>query len=116
MPEGKAFGDLSILYGKERAATCIAAESTLLAVLTKKDYENILAAHAIAKKNELVKFLRSFEFFNHMSKQALLKIYENFEKKVYHRGNTVYKEGDRPNGIWLVTSGEFEMIKHVKED
>lgn len=112
--KGAAFGELSLITNKPRAATIIAQVPTHVATLHRKDYEKIILPIEERKLNEKINFLQSFPFLGHLSKQTLSKMTFSLEQKEFKRGNTVYKEGDKSDGIYLVYRGEFEVCKRLE--
>lgn len=66
------------------------------------------------KLNEKIGFLKSFPFLRHLSKQTLSKLTFSVQPIEFNRGNTVYHEGDKADGIYLVYKGEFEVLKRLE--
>ena len=60
---------------------------------------------------EKTDFLQSFRIFSHLTLQTLQKLTYYMEELTYGFNKTVYKEGDEPDGVYLIKEGEFEMTK-----
>ena len=114
--KGSAFGELSLITNKPRAAKIVATVETDWAVLTRKDYEKIIQPIEERMLNDKITFLKSFPFLQHLSKQILSKLTYSKKEIVFNRGNTVYQEGDKSQGIYLVYEGEFQVYKRWEID
>jgi CRP-like cAMP-binding protein len=58
LAQGAAFGELSLIHDAPRSATIICKEPTVLAVLSKTDYNRILAKYDHQELEEKIAFLR----------------------------------------------------------
>lgn len=66
-------------------------------------YDNITV-----QTDEKLEHLRNFGLFRAWdTKLNSLVMY--FERKKYKRGNILYKEGEQPNGFFLILGGEIEI-------
>ncbi len=54
-------------------------------------------------------------FLQSWSKNALVKLQYALETKTYLRNSVIYKEGEPSTNVYIIKSGEFEMLKKVKE-
>lgn len=112
--KGDAFGELSLLTNKPRAATIKAKTMTHCATLNRDDYEKIILPIEEKKLNDRINFLRGFPFLQHLSKQTVSKMTYSIKEVEFNRGNTVYHEGEKANGIYLVYNGEFKVYKRLE--
>ncbi|CAI2385596.1 unnamed protein product [Moneuplotes crassus] len=110
---GISFGELALINNKPRSATIKANTNVVCAVLTRKSYEKIIKPIEEKILNEKISFLKSFPFLNHLSKQTLSRLTYKVEKIPFSRGNTVYNEGERSKGVYLVYKGEFQIYKRL---
>lgn len=111
--KGASFGELALINNKPRAATIQASAPVIWAVLTRKSYETIIKPIEERILNEKIGFLKSFPFLQHLSKQTLSKLTYTVEEFKYNRGNTVYNEGDKSEGVYLIYKGEFQIYKRL---
>ncbi|CAI2386845.1 unnamed protein product [Moneuplotes crassus] len=111
--KGASFGELALINNKPRAATIQAFTSVTCAVLTRKNYESIIKPIEERILNEKIGFLKSFPFLQHLSKQTLSRLTYTIDEYRYNRGNTVYNEGDKSKGVYLIYKGEFQIYKRL---
>lgn len=59
---------------------------------------------------ELIKLLRSNEFFAGLNDQQFAKLAGIFEERVYSRGELVFSQGDKGDRLYLVREGFVEVV------
>ena len=65
------------------------------------------------KRQKLIDFLQKLSCFKGMKKTAIDK-YSNFLIPIkYTRGQTVYKQGNPADHVYIVRKGEFELEKRL---
>lgn len=106
-----SFGELALIRKQPRSATIKCLENCQFIVLQKADYLQILGKVEEKKLEEIVSFLHSISLFSSWTKKSLEKLSYHFKSKVYHRNQTVYKEGDTPEEFYIIKKGEFEFSK-----
>jgi cAMP-dependent protein kinase regulator len=111
---GDSFGELSLIFNKPRAATIMAKVRTHAASLNRTDYDKIIKPIEEKKLNAKINFLKSYPFLSHLSRQTLGKLPHNVSEITFNRGNTVYREGDKADGLFLVYKGEFKIYKRLE--
>ena len=62
---------------------------------------------------EDVQFFQQQIYFNTFSKKALLKLFENVEKKTFSRGQKLQSEGHSIRYIILVKEGEIKVVSKI---
>jgi len=80
-----------------------------LATMTKESYSQILKQIETKALNEVIDFFRSLPLFNHWTRRGLSKLQFFFQKKIYKRGNIIYRSGETPTHVYLVKNGQFEV-------
>ncbi|CAG9330359.1 unnamed protein product [Blepharisma stoltei] len=113
---GQAFGELSLISDKPRAATITAKEHCILAVLCKQDFKKVLGSIADRTLNERVAYLQSLPLFSAWTKQSLQKISYYFIELSVGKAQYVYKEGNNADYVYFVRSGEFKLIKNQQNE
>ena len=83
----------------------------MFGILDKKEYDRVLGKKMNDEFKSKIAFLKHFRMFKKLSDSRLQRlIYCMHISKEYKRGQVVFKEGSTDiNGIYLVSSGEFEI-------
>jgi len=115
LKDGQIFGELGLLRGKTRSATVICKDDCHFAVMLAEDYRNIIAV--VERK----KIYNKFEFFKKflvkgIAYDNLAKMAYAFEKKKFGRNESVFKEGDSGNEVFLIKKGEIQVKKNFYVD
>ena len=62
-----------------------------------------------------INFLKQFRIFSKLSNIKLSKIIYNMgEIKQINKGQVIFKEKEKIDGLYLIVSGEFEVSKIIK--
>ena len=112
---GASFGELGLLRGEKRAATITCKECTTLAVLSKSDFDVILRDNQAKLLNDKINFLLSVPAFSMWSQAMMTKCSYYFNERNYIKSETVYREGEDADEVFVIVSGEFAFMKNVKE-
>lgn len=107
---GNAFGEMALINDKPRNASIQCLEHTVLAVLSKEDYQIAGSIHEKAV-NEKIDLLRSLPQFSNWTKISLFKLCYYFKTVNYKRGQYVFKEGSHVNEVYVIKEGEFKYTK-----
>lgn len=99
------------MNSKPRAATIYWREECYFATLNRDDYQKNIGKAQKKKIEEKTTFLQSFRIFSHFTLQTLQKLTYYIEEIKFNLGQIIYKQGDEPDGVYLVKEGEFEMTK-----
>lgn len=111
MRKGEYFGELALIRGTNRAATVIAKEASLLAVLRKNDFKKTFEELMSKKINEKVEFLKKIPLFGGLSGLELQKLSYFFNEAKFTKNQYLYKEGLPVSHVFFVKSGDFKLIK-----
>lgn len=55
-------------------------------------------------------FLKTINIFSHLPNEKLLEIYLQLEKTTFKKNQIIYKEGQQPDNIYFILSGEVEVL------
>jgi CRP-like cAMP-binding protein len=109
---GSSFGDLALLRKKPRAATIIAnTEHITLAEVDFNSYFQLLNEIELDRINRFIAFSRCYQIFNDIPKSYLERFYYLYEQRNYKKGQIIFREGDKLDGIYFIKSGEFLLSK-----
>jgi len=108
------FGELGLIYNRQRAATCIVLEETVLAYMSKENFS--MSFGAINKYADSLK--KSF-FEDWVIKSAELKhtaatLSLMFERIELPKGRVIVEEGGTLSMLWIIFSGEVILSKSWK--
>ncbi|CAD8084615.1 unnamed protein product [Paramecium sonneborni] len=107
MREGECFGEVSLFRNEPRAATLIALETLHLGALNKTNYLRIFESK-LEKLNFTLGMLS--KLFPQSSKENVIQLSFDFQKKIYSINSTIFKQGDVVDGLYLIFSGIVEII------
>ena len=111
---GKSFGDLALLRDQPRNASILCLSECDFAVLEKSDYKKFLASLSDLKLENLMIMLRRHIMFDGMGQRGLEKLSYFFHHRNYFINQTVYREGDKANELFLIKNGSFKLTKIAK--
>ena len=60
--------------------------------------------------------MRQIPFISHWSKTVISKLRYSLDIMKFHRGQVIIQEGDKSEYVYIVKSGEYEVIKHIDEN
>ena len=110
---GEAFGELALLNNKPRLASIIShSTNTILAVLNKKDFTEILKEKEEEKLLKEMGFFVKLPFFNGWNFNLVKHLYLNVFRVKYKKGDFVFQEGLEPNAVFIITEGTFDVTSY----
>jgi CRP-like cAMP-binding protein len=107
---GGSFGELALQRGGLRNASVKCLERVEVLTINKADYSKVLGAFEEQRQQDKVAFLSQLQCFKKLSKRALNKLSKFFYLKHYKRGTLVYNEGQEADNVYVVVSGEFQVL------
>ena len=103
------FGELALVSTRLRTASAICTEATVAVSLGKEMYNRVLEK---AVKRDLlgrIAFLKSYAIFKNMPQTSLERLLLFAKLMVVQRGKVMYKVGEKPDGVYLIQDGAFEL-------
>lgn len=110
---GAYFGEIALTLSKPRIATITARENLHLASLNKEDYNKIFENQIEEMNQKMRCFLSQFNSF---SKDAIIKFTYDFKSINFHSHQSIFKQGDDANLVFLVKSGCVKLFKELEND
>ena len=111
--EGGSFGELALISHTQRAASVLCRENTCLGVLGRTDYLRILGKVQGLLLSKKVDLLHRNPVFSRWTKYSLQKFSYFFKDKSYSRKQTVFRSEEPANEVFVVKSGEFQLVTHI---
>lgn len=83
--------------------------------MEREDYNKTLKRIENRNINKIVEFFQDLPYFSTYGKNALQRIRFFFNRVKLKGKHVVFKEGDPSDYVYIVISGDFELIKKVKQ-
>lgn len=113
LEEGMSFGELALIKDQPRAASIQCITECHLATLEKKDYMTILGNITLKKIDSLTAFLKELSVFKTCTMKFVQRLSYYFKSVKYLRNQSVYKQGDSSDYVYIVKQGEFKLEREV---
>ena len=98
------FGELSLIYGKPRAASVIAMQPGVLWALDRRVFQRVVVRAAYTRK-EIFKTLRGVELFKCLSVPQLQRFADLLTEESFASGDYIIKQGDVGDTFYILVSG-----------
>jgi CRP-like cAMP-binding protein len=114
---GCSFGDLALIGEPPvvRTATVTTRTKCVFATLDGAAYREMIGSEKGNELKEKVKKLIAVPFLKEWTVPALRTLVYHFKGRRYVWNQTVYKEDEVPNEVYLVSSGRYLMTRTVRE-
>ena len=110
---GMSFGELALIKDQPRAASIICDTDCHFAVLSKEDYMSIIGKIEARKLDDFIQFLQEIPMFRLWTKKKLEVLTYHFKSIIFKRKQIVFNINVPLNCVYIVKSGEFEIMKPV---
>lgn len=106
------FGELAVLSQDvpKRRATCVCAESCKFLVIHMKTLKEVVGNLINVKLKEEIKLLKNTPYFNMFGPAELFPILCNIKKQKFVYGEIIVKEGEIPNAMYIIKSGNCRLV------
>ena len=112
--KGKSFGEIALTQGKDlRTATIKALTRVEVLQLHKLDYDVFVKDIQQAERRENFHLLRECPLFKEWARAKVERMANACNRKVFNSGQTIFKQGDDPDNLYLVFEGTVHIIKNV---
>ncbi|MEP7181656.1 MAG: cyclic nucleotide-binding domain-containing protein [Betaproteobacteria bacterium] len=113
---GQFFGELGLVSGRRRAATVKAGKGAVLVETPRRSMVKLIASvDAVRYAVDLVFLKRAVRAYlsQDLSDDDLDALVEGANLKRYGNGDVLFKEGDPPDGLYLVRRGSVTIERRV---
>lgn len=117
---GALFGEMALLSRAPRAASVVATRPSILLVAKRDALEAVaekrpevaveLAAHC--RRRMVANLARTSPVLIAVPPRERSTLVERFETRIYEKGDKLVEEGQEPQGLHLVASGEVAVVAH----
>jgi cAMP-dependent protein kinase regulator len=109
---GTYFGELALISGSTRAASCIASgELTVCWAIDQATYLGLLREHHGQKRQRYRTLLKTIPLFKALPDYEILLVADALKEKSVERGDVMVKQGDPGEDFFIVVEGEFVVRK-----
>lgn len=112
---GGSFGELALLYFAPRAATVKAKTNSLVWVIDRVNFKNILAKSVDDMVAEHAKHLEKVEIFNPLKREEKLAIAKALTDCSFSQGETIFEEGETGAEMYILLEGAVSVTKQGQE-
>ncbi len=108
------FGDISIIKKEPIEQTIVSVKKSIFLTIDKLDYNRFLRIIEENKINEKVnKFKKKYPFFSLWPSYKCYKLFNSFQKLILYKGDFLFKQNSKPDGIYVIKKGKFELINYI---
>jgi len=111
---GGSFGELALLYLVPRAATVKAKSKSVVWVIDRKNFKNILMKVSDEKIKEYVKLLDAVDLLSSLTKEEKNQVAQALVEMHFTKGEAVLQQGEPGNTFYILYEGEVSVIKDDK--
>ena len=101
----------------KRAATVICTQPCHFLTIDGEKYKSLLMQQEQKAQEKMLDFLRQIPYLRNFPGKLAQKLSFQLEPITYpHKGITVLREGEQPENVVLIRSGEFEIVRERLSD
>uniref|UniRef100_A0A7S2QVC4 cGMP-dependent protein kinase n=1 Tax=Triparma pacifica TaxID=91992 RepID=A0A7S2QVC4_9STRA len=110
---GSAFGELSLMYGKPRAATVTATSEGKLWAINRIAFRSCMLKRNTAM--DLISILKKVDVLKPLTIPQLQRLCDCMAEEEHEEHDVVIKQGETGERIYIVESGELVVTQHDEE-
>eukprot|EP00434_Breviolum_minutum_P026111 symbB.v1.2.023087.t1/scaffold2089.1/size89944/2 len=104
-----SFGELALLYLVPRAATVVAKEASVVWVIDRKNFKDILMKVSDEKIQEYVKYLSRVEILNSLLAAEKQQVASALMEKHFSKNDVIIQQGDAGTTFYILFEGEVAV-------
>ncbi|CAL1144712.1 unnamed protein product [Cladocopium goreaui] len=104
-----SFGELALLYLVPRAATVVAKEDSVVWVIDRKNFKDILMKVSDEKIQEYVKYLSRVEILNSLLAAEKLQVAKALMEKHFSKNDVIITQGDPGTTFYILFEGDVAV-------
>lgn len=110
-----SFGELALLYGAPRAASCIASGDVRLWTLDRISFKKILMKTTIEVRRVNKRFIEMVPLFSSLDEYEVLTISDALHEESYEDSQEVLTEGEAGSKFYLIKEGNAVCTKRQSD-
>ena len=112
---GDSFGELALLYGAPRAASCIASGDVRLWTLDRISFKRVLMKTTVEVRTVNKSFLEMVPLFSNLDEYELLTISDALHEESFEDSQAVLTEGEAGDKFYLIKEGNVVCTKRQSD-
>eukprot|EP00930_Biecheleria_cincta_P088362 TRINITY_DN7758_c0_g3_i1.p1 TRINITY_DN7758_c0_g3~~TRINITY_DN7758_c0_g3_i1.p1 ORF type:complete len:802 (+),score=204.51 TRINITY_DN7758_c0_g3_i1:31-2406(+) len=112
---GKSFGELALLYFAPRAATVKAEVASVVWVIDRKNFKDILAKSTDDISKEYIKYLDKVEILSPLKPDEKAAIAKALTELQLTKDETIFQQGESGDVFYILIEGNVSVIKDGNE-
>ena len=113
---GEFFGEIGLMAGRRRSATIFAnSESFLLESPRRSMIKLINSVESVERGMKSVAMVRQLRTYlsPHLTNEVLQPVLETAQIRQYKSGQTLFREGDKEDGVYLIQKGSVTVSREI---
>eukprot|EP00405_Crypthecodinium_cohnii_P009541 CAMPEP_0206443908 /NCGR_PEP_ID=MMETSP0324_2-20121206/14627_1 /ASSEMBLY_ACC=CAM_ASM_000836 /TAXON_ID=2866 /ORGANISM="Crypthecodinium cohnii, Strain Seligo" /LENGTH=803 /DNA_ID=CAMNT_0053911891 /DNA_START=45 /DNA_END=2456 /DNA_ORIENTATION=- len=115
VPKGGSFGELALLYFVPRAATVKAKEQSVVWVIDRQNFKNILMKVSDGKIREYVRYLDGVSMLQALLQEEKKEVAKALVEMHFTKDELIIQQGEPGNTFYILYDGHVSIVKDGKE-
>ena len=111
---GESFGELALLYSAPRAATITAKTRSVLWVLDRSCFNNIVKDSAMRRRERYEDFLKRVPILSDMDPYERSQLADALKPAVFEASEYVIREGEMGDSFYIIEEGQAKATKVLR--
>jgi len=131
LSDGDFFGETALITGRPHNFSALALSDTVLWILSRSDFEELalqypaisLALNRLLgekllefERQYLQRELRHLYLFSTLEPEQIEEISSRLKPVKFKAGETIFREGEPANFLYLIEAGQVEIVKKIGKD
>jgi CRP-like cAMP-binding protein len=109
--KGECFGELALMYLTPRAATVVAKEKSVVWIIDRTTFKNILMKVSETKIKEYVNYLDTVQILEPLIEEEKVAMAKAMVEMHFQQDEVILQEGETGNTFYILYDGEVAVVK-----